>query len=142
MANLGSFRILLPFSRKFLGVGVLNSAIFNSFHNRVEFDTILEGLQNFEGWGRSSNTSTPPPLGTPLYACGRNIHKIGNASVTKHRGAFAYPFLQWKSEKFPLCMSSGCTSLSMIRRRRVLHEKSSGPIYVASNNEVSLGLCQ
>jgi len=27
--------------------GVLNSAIFNSFHNRVEFGTILEGLRNF-----------------------------------------------------------------------------------------------
>ena len=30
-----------------LGVGVLKSAIFNSFHNRVEFGTILEGLRNF-----------------------------------------------------------------------------------------------
>jgi hypothetical protein len=44
----GSFRILLPFYRTW-GVGVLNSAIFNSFHNRVEFGTILEGLRNFEG---------------------------------------------------------------------------------------------
>jgi len=34
-----------------LGVGVLNSAIFNSFHNRVEFGTILDGLRNFEGGG-------------------------------------------------------------------------------------------
>jgi len=33
-----------------LGVfSVLNSAIFNSFHNRVVFGTILEGLRNFEG---------------------------------------------------------------------------------------------
>ena len=47
----GSFRILLPFCRKSWGVGVLNSSIFNSFHNRVEFDTILEGLQNFGGGG-------------------------------------------------------------------------------------------
>ena len=31
------------------GVGVLNSAIFNSFHSRVEFGTILEGLRNFGG---------------------------------------------------------------------------------------------
>jgi len=43
----GSFRILLPFFRTYWGVGVLNSAIFNSFHNRVEFGTILEGLRNF-----------------------------------------------------------------------------------------------
>ena len=33
----GSFRILLPFFQISWGVGVLNSAIFNSFHNRVEF---------------------------------------------------------------------------------------------------------
>ena len=42
----GSFRILLPFFRTCWGVGVLNSAIFNSFHNRVDFGTILEGLLN------------------------------------------------------------------------------------------------
>jgi len=48
----GSFRILLPFSGTSLGVGVLNSAIFNCFHNRVEFGTILEDLRNFgKGWG-------------------------------------------------------------------------------------------
>jgi len=35
----GSFRILLPFFSEHL-----NSAIFNSFHNWVEFGTILEGL--------------------------------------------------------------------------------------------------
>ena len=46
----GSFRILLPFFPEHLeGVGVRNSAIFNSFHNRVEFGTILEGLRNFGG---------------------------------------------------------------------------------------------
>jgi len=38
------------FFRTSWGVGVLNSAIFNSFHNRGEFGTILEGLRNF-GWG-------------------------------------------------------------------------------------------
>ena len=62
----GSFRILLPFfSRTSWGVGVLNSAIFNSFHNRIEFGTILEfgisgggGLNGFE-------PPKPPPLGTP-----------------------------------------------------------------------------
>jgi len=43
----GSFRILLPFFQTSLGVGVLNSAIFNSFHIRVEFGTILEGLRDF-----------------------------------------------------------------------------------------------
>ena len=43
----GSFRILLPFFQISWAVGVLNSAIFNSFHSRVEFGTILEGLRNF-----------------------------------------------------------------------------------------------
>jgi hypothetical protein len=52
-----SFRILLPFFRTSWGVGVLNSAIFNSFHNRVEFGTILEGLRNLvAGWGVDPGT--------------------------------------------------------------------------------------
>jgi len=46
-----SFRISLPFFRTAWDVGVLNSAIFNSFHSRVEFATILEGLRNFGGGG-------------------------------------------------------------------------------------------
>jgi len=51
------------FFRTTWGVGVLNSAIFNSFHNRVEFGKILEGLQNIGG-----GFEPPPkiPLGTPL----------------------------------------------------------------------------
>jgi len=45
----GSFRILLPFFRTCWGVSVKNSAIFNIFHNRVEFGTVLEDLRNFGG---------------------------------------------------------------------------------------------
>ena len=56
----GSFRILLPFFRTSWGVDVLNSAIFNSFHNRVEFGTILEGLRNFGGGGL--NSPKPPSV--------------------------------------------------------------------------------
>ena len=56
----GSFRILLPFFRTSWGVGVLNSTMFDSFHNRVEFGVILEGLWNF---GR---VVFEPPPGTPL----------------------------------------------------------------------------
>ena len=41
------------------GVGVQNSAIFNSFHNQVEFGTILEGLRNFGGGGVEPHN---PPL--------------------------------------------------------------------------------
>jgi len=58
----GSFIILLLFFRTSWGVGVLNSAIFNSFHNRVEFGTILEGLRSFGGGGL--NTPTPPRYAT------------------------------------------------------------------------------
>jgi len=57
----GSFRILLPFFRTSWGVGFLNSAMFNSFHNRVEFGTILEGLRNFGGGGGSLSPPNPPP---------------------------------------------------------------------------------
>ena len=56
-----NFRILLPFFRTSWGVGFLNSAILNIFHNRVEFGTILEGLRNFGGGG----CWTPQPLPSP-----------------------------------------------------------------------------
>jgi len=56
----GSFRILLPFFGTSWGVGVLNSAIFKRFHNRVEFGTILEGLRNFGGGG-VENLKPPSP---------------------------------------------------------------------------------
>ena len=66
----GSFRILLPFFRKSWDVGLLNSAIFNRFHNGIEFDTILEGLRNFFFFGGGVlNPQPPPPLGTPLFQC-------------------------------------------------------------------------
>jgi len=45
----GSFRIVLPFFRTSWGVGVLNSAFLNSFHNRVEFGTIMEAF-GISGW--------------------------------------------------------------------------------------------
>ena len=53
----GSFRILLPFFRTSWSVG-LNSAIFNSFHNRVEFGTILRAFEISEG-----GFETPPSVG-------------------------------------------------------------------------------
>jgi len=54
----GSFRILLPFFWTSWGLGVLNSAIFNNFHNWVEFGTILEGLPNFERGGGVEHPNT------------------------------------------------------------------------------------
>jgi len=61
----GSFRILLPFVRTSWGVGVLNSAIFNIFHSRVEFGTILEDLRNF---GRGVGGIYTPQNPSPRYA--------------------------------------------------------------------------
>jgi len=59
----GSFRILLPFFRISWIVGVLNSVIFNSFHNGVEFGTILGGgPSEFRGGG------VEPPKNPPRYA--------------------------------------------------------------------------
>ena len=52
------------FFRTSWGVGIPNSAILNSFHNWVEFGTILEGLRNFGGGGGGC----PPPLGKPLVS--------------------------------------------------------------------------
>jgi len=43
LRNGGNFRILLPFFQISWGVGALNSAIFDSFQNRVEFGTNLGG---------------------------------------------------------------------------------------------------
>ena len=62
------------------GVGVLNSAIFNSFHNRVEFGTILEGLQNFGG-----GFEHPTPLGTPLS---RNTESTSRNTPTTVTASF------------------------------------------------------
>jgi len=66
-----SFRIFLPFFRTSWGVGVLNSAIFNSFYNRGEFGTILEGFRNFGG-GEGLNTPNPP-LGKSLLSSGYRL---------------------------------------------------------------------
>jgi len=54
----GSFRILLPILRTSWGVGVLNSTIFNSFHNWVEIGKSLEGLQHL-GEGGEFEHQTP-----------------------------------------------------------------------------------
>ena len=57
----GSFRTLLPFFR----------TSFNSFHIRVEFGTILEGLRNFRG-----ALNPPPHFGTALGTLRHHIAVI------------------------------------------------------------------
>ena len=69
-------------------VGVLNSAIFNSFHSRVEFGMILEGLLNFGG---GLNPSTPPPryanVSRHFLAYANNVRSVGKGDLgpTDHR---------------------------------------------------------
>ena len=72
----GSFRILLPFFLTSCGVSVLSSAIFNSFHNRVKFGTILEGLLNSVVGGRGvlNTAKLSSPLGTPLHKLMALLH--------------------------------------------------------------------
>ena len=78
----GSFRILLPFFRISWGVGILTSAIFNSIHSRLEFDTILEGLQNFRGGG---GFEPPPPLVrhwcSTYNLCSPTYHCFGDSLI-------------------------------------------------------------
>ena len=70
----GSFRILLPFFRTSWDVGFLNSAVFNSSYNRVDFGTILEGLRNFgRGEGRLNPLKTPL-FGTPLLYAKHSVY--------------------------------------------------------------------
>ena len=71
----GSFRILLPFFRTSCGVGVLKSAIFNGFHSRVEFGTILEGLRNF-GEGFESPRPFPSRYATDLQKAAHKLNQI------------------------------------------------------------------
>ena len=67
LRNGGRFRILLAFFPNILGgVGVLNSAIFNSFHNRVEFGTILVSLWKL--CGGVETPTAPKPTPPPRYA--------------------------------------------------------------------------
>jgi hypothetical protein len=61
----GSFEIVVSFFQTSLDVVVLNSAIFNSFHDRDVYGTILEGLRNFVG-----GDSNPPNPPIPRYATG------------------------------------------------------------------------
>ena len=63
-------------------VGVLNSTIFNSFHNWVEFGTILEGLRNFGVGGIW--TLQPPPLGTPRSVLNFIVNSHFGEGVGKH----------------------------------------------------------
>jgi len=72
----GSFRILLPICRNCWVVGVQNSAIFNSFHNRADFGTILEGLLNSVVGGRGvlNTAKLSSPLGTPLHKLMALLH--------------------------------------------------------------------
>jgi len=78
----------MPFFRTSWGVAILNLAIFNSFHNRVEFDTISKGLRNF--WGFEHPKS---PLGRPLTEHKRVIHFRSNVLGKADHLRFTYGIL-------------------------------------------------
>jgi len=66
------------------GGGSTNSVeIFNSFRNRVEFGTILEGLRNF---GEFEPPQPPPPVSTPLVVIQPVVVKL--QVVTLYMGQF------------------------------------------------------
>jgi len=102
----GSFRILLPFFQTFWGVGVLNSTIFNGFHNQVKFDTILEGLGNFGG-GEGLNLPNHPSVRHCLgkWLCALNEFKA------LHLSQFLFFFLFWKLFFSSERMDSNCDTV-------------------------------
>jgi len=93
----GSFRILLPFFRTSWGAGVLNSAIFNSFHNRVEFGTILEGLRNFggRGGGGFEHPKPPPSVRHCLWLDCRNGQRFLSPTWRQVRFSPTQSLIQW-----------------------------------------------
>ena len=58
-----------------IGMLASNSAIFNSFHNRAEFGTILEGLRNFGGGG-VLNPQPPPRYATGFKYGVNAVHTV------------------------------------------------------------------
>jgi len=102
----GSLEFYCLFFQTSWGVGVISSAIFNSFHNRVGFCTILVGLRNSRGVGGvepplgtplvlqgfilsiSGGCWTAPPLGTPLCATDKNGVQKQHSSLNSTVSAF------------------------------------------------------
>jgi len=120
----GSFRILLPFFQNILGCRRPKFSNFlNSFHNRVEFGTILEGLRNFGGGGYE-----PPPS---RYATGPHTFQtiwsdlpiLGNRKVpsSKLHTNITRPRTIWQSQfvhpsgtvHYYIRHSSSCTRSSL-----------------------------
>jgi len=92
----GSFRILLLFCWTSWGVGVLNSAIFKSFHNQIEFGTILEGLRNFGGEGGLN----PPPQTLPLSTALVGIaHSVRFLLCVRHIAGHKWRYVFWLPEQ-------------------------------------------
>ena len=73
------------------GVGVLNSAFFNSFNNLVEFGTILEGF-GISGGGLNPTT---PPLVTPLDPLVTCTRMERHRSAASKRGCPPWTTFWW-----------------------------------------------
>jgi len=74
----GSFRILLLFFPNILVCWRLNSAIFKSFHNRIDFGTILVAL----GISGVGGLNPPKIAPTPRYATA-TVHTENKYGVKK-----------------------------------------------------------
>ena len=114
----GSFRILVPFFRTSWGVGVLNSAIFNSFHNRVEFGTIWRAFWISGGGGGWTNL--PPPPSTPLAQTGALLPRIWRQQVcVKWCTRQHHDFLEHETSGNPWTLpSKQCKNIAWWRLRR------------------------
>ena len=138
----GSFRILLPFFLTSWGVGVLNSAMFNRFHNRFEFGTILEGHRNFGG------TDLKPPLGTPLVTppCTWGVLRPALVAVMSWRESWnvlptAVAFVPWLRAEAVECYAHPSRRDSRENTRHAARSLSSplaGEISGASNSTALL----
>jgi len=82
-----SFRILRPFSPNISEFWRPKFSNFYSFHNRVEFGTILEGLRNFGGGG----VWTPQPPPSVRHCVSENLVK----------SSFTCPVLRYVYLNFP-----------------------------------------
>jgi len=130
----GSFRMLLPFFQTSWNVGLLNSAIFNSFHNRVEFGTISEGLRNFLGGG-GLNPQPPPPRYAAAWvrhvADYSIILRCCTVSTGKYMSAFRsiiFCLYFWTLKIKSLCCFQASLTICLSARRNITWFQASAAI--------------
>jgi len=130
----GSFRILLPFFPNMCwSVGVINSTIFNSFHNRVEFG----GPSEFRGGGWTLPIPPPPRYATALIRLSTKWnYSHDDTCITHHyflKHAAASPNMNNENTFFNDKSTSGgkTTNLPLVERPQIYlrwkdHKSTSG----------------